>query len=57
MPADHWVEIGAVGTIDDALAHVTALESAGVDVVSVFPGPSLEIAAEQRRTVAELAAR
>lgn len=57
MPADHWREIGAIGTMDDALAHVSALEAAGVDSISVFPGPELELAWEQLPLVAELAAR
>lgn len=56
MPADHWREIGAIGTMDDALAHVAALEDAGVDTINVFPGPELEIAWEQLPLVAELAA-
>jgi 5,10-methylenetetrahydromethanopterin reductase len=57
MPADHWTEIGAIGTMDDALAHVAALEAAGVDRINVFPGPELEIAWEQLPLVAEIAAR
>lgn len=57
MPADHWREIGAIGTMDDAMAHVSALEAAGVDSINVFPGPELEIAWEQLQLVAELAAR
>ena len=57
MPADHWTEIGAIGTMDDALGHVAALEAAGVEVVNVFPGPELEIAWEQMVQVAEIAVR
>jgi alkanesulfonate monooxygenase SsuD/methylene tetrahydromethanopterin reductase-like flavin-dependent oxidoreductase (luciferase family) len=57
MPADHWAEIGAVGTFDDALAHVAALEAAGVTSINVFPGDELEIAWEQLTTVAAIAAR
>ena len=57
MPPDYWHEIGAVGTIDDALAHVAALEAAGVGSINVFPGPELEIAWEQLPRVAALAAR
>ncbi len=44
MPAEHWTEIGAIGTMDDALAHVAALESAGVRSINVFPGDELDIA-------------
>lgn len=53
MPADHWREIGAIGTLDDAVAHVAALEAVGVASVNVFPGPSLDIAWEQMRVLAE----
>lgn len=44
MPADYWREIGAVGTLDDAVAHIEALEAAGVSHISVFPGPDLDTA-------------
>jgi 5,10-methylenetetrahydromethanopterin reductase len=57
MPADHWREIGAIGTMDDALAHVAALEDAGVTSVNIFPGDDLEVAWEQMAGVAALAAR
>lgn len=57
MPADHWTEIGAIGTMDDALAHVAALEVAGVGSINVFPGDELEIAWEQLPQVAVLATR
>ena len=57
MPADHWIEIGAIGTMDDAHAHVASLEQAGVGAVTIFPGPELEIAWEQMAGVAALAAR
>jgi len=57
MPADYWTEIGAIGTIDDALGHVAALEAVGVSSINVFPGPELEVAWEQLPQVAALAAR
>jgi hypothetical protein len=57
MPADYWAEIGAIGTVDDALAHVAALEGAGVGSINIFPGPELELAWEQMPQVAALAAR
>jgi alkanesulfonate monooxygenase SsuD/methylene tetrahydromethanopterin reductase-like flavin-dependent oxidoreductase (luciferase family) len=57
MPADYWREIGAVGTLDDALTHLAALEQAGVGSINVFPGPELDIAWEQLPQVAALAAR
>ena len=57
MPQDYWAEIGAIGTMDDALAHVAALEAAGVGSINIFPGPELELAWEQLPQVAALAAR
>jgi 5,10-methylenetetrahydromethanopterin reductase len=57
MPPDYWREIGAIGTIDDALAHIDSLEQAGVGSINVFPGPELEVAWEQLPQVATLATR
>jgi alkanesulfonate monooxygenase SsuD/methylene tetrahydromethanopterin reductase-like flavin-dependent oxidoreductase (luciferase family) len=56
MPADHWLEIGAVGTMDDALAHIGALAEAGAGSVNIFPGPSLDIAFGQLPDVATIEA-
>lgn len=57
MPADHWREIGAIGTIDDAEAHVTALEAAGVGSINVFPGDELATAWQQLPVAAALMQR
>ena len=57
MPADHWREIGAIGTRDDALQHVAALEAAGVASINVFPGERMPAAWAQLDGVAALAAR
>jgi hypothetical protein len=57
MPADHWSEIGAIGTMDDSHAHVAALEEAGVSSINVFPGDELAAAWEQLPRVAQLARR
>ena len=57
MPGDFWAEIGAVGTLDDALDHVAALEAAGVHSVNIFPGPQLADARALLPVVADLAAR
>ena len=57
MPADYWTEIGAIGTFDDALSHVAALEAAGVDSINIFPGDELEVAWRQLPGIAALAAR
>jgi hypothetical protein len=57
MPADWWAEIGAIGTVDDALGHIAALEAVGVRSINVFPGPELGIAWELMSDVAILASR
>lgn len=57
MPADHWCEIGAIGTIDDAHAHIAALDAAGVASINVFPGDRFDDAVAQVDTVAALVAR
>ncbi len=57
MPADWWAEIGAIGTVDDALGHIAALEAVGVGSINVFPGPELGIAWELMTDVAMLASR
>jgi 5,10-methylenetetrahydromethanopterin reductase len=57
MPADHWRELGAIGTMDDALEHVAMLEAAGVASINIFPGDDLQVAREQMPGVAALAAR
>ena len=36
-PDDWWIELGAIGTPDDAVAHVEALAEAGATTVSLFP--------------------
>ena len=57
MPAEWWREIGAIGTIDDAHAHIAALEAAGVRSINVFPGPELDDALAQIPQVGALARR
>lgn len=57
MPADYWREIGAIGTMDDALAHVEAMEAVGVGSISIFPGPELATAWELLPQVVALATR
>ncbi len=57
MPADWWAEIGPIGTLDDAAAHLAALEAAGVHSVGLFPAPDVEIARSQVDDVLALARR
>jgi len=56
MPADWWIELGAIGTFGDAVRHAEALADAGADDVSFFPGPTVELAREDLDHVARLAA-
>lgn len=57
MPDDWWVEVGPIGTMDDAAAHLGALEAAGVHSVGLFPAPELDVARAQLDDVLALARR
>jgi 5,10-methylenetetrahydromethanopterin reductase len=57
MPSDWWTAIGAIGTLDDAAAHVETLEAAGVDHVGFFADPVVEDGLPQLDYVLELANR
>ena len=46
-----------IGTIDDAHAHVAAVEAAGLGSITIFPGHEIAIAWEQLPLVAEFARR
>ena len=39
MPDDWWLQIGAIGTPDDAVAHLQTLAEAGADRVALFLPP------------------
>ena len=54
FPDDWWTNIGAIGTLDDVVTHIEALSDAGADDVSLFPGPTLELAREDLRSVIEI---
>ena len=56
MPAEWWIELGAIGTFDDAVQHAEALADAGVDDITFFPGPTVELAREDLAHVTRLAA-
>ena len=56
MPADWWIELGAIGTFDDAVRHAEALADAGAHDVTFFPGPTVELAREDLDHVVRLAA-
>jgi 5,10-methylenetetrahydromethanopterin reductase len=57
MPVEWWAELAPIGTLDDAIAHVEALERAGVDSIGLFPAPVLEIARRQIDDVLAIARR
>ena len=55
MPADWWIELGAIGTFDDAVRHAEALADAGACDVAFFPGPTVELARDDLAHVTRLA--
>lgn len=57
MPQEWWAEIGPIGTLDDAAAHIDALEAAGVHHIGLFPDPEVEHGLPQLDYVLELANR
>jgi alkanesulfonate monooxygenase SsuD/methylene tetrahydromethanopterin reductase-like flavin-dependent oxidoreductase (luciferase family) len=56
MPAEWWIELGAIGSFDDAVRHAEALADAGAHDVTFFPGPTVELAREDLDHVTRLAA-
>lgn len=56
MPADWWIELGAIGSFDDALAHIEALADAGAHDVALFAGPKVKYVREDFDHIAGLAA-
>ena len=56
MPAEWWIELGAIGTFDDAVRHAEALADAGADDIAFFPGPTVELAREDLEYVTRIAA-
>jgi alkanesulfonate monooxygenase SsuD/methylene tetrahydromethanopterin reductase-like flavin-dependent oxidoreductase (luciferase family) len=57
MPTDWWTELGPIGTLDDAAAHLDALNAAGVHHIGLFPDPEVEYGLPQLDHVLELANR
>lgn len=57
MPPDWWCELGPIGTFDDAVEHIRALEAAGADSVGLWPAADVETALSQIDDVTRLAAR
>jgi alkanesulfonate monooxygenase SsuD/methylene tetrahydromethanopterin reductase-like flavin-dependent oxidoreductase (luciferase family) len=57
MPSEWWTEIGPIGTVEDAVTHIEALEAAGVHSIGLFPAPDVSIAAAQLDDVLRLGTR
>lgn len=57
IPADWWSEIGPIGTMDDALAHIQALEQAGVNHIGLWTATDPAKARDEIPTVIALAKR
>jgi alkanesulfonate monooxygenase SsuD/methylene tetrahydromethanopterin reductase-like flavin-dependent oxidoreductase (luciferase family) len=57
MPTEWWIELGPIGTMDDALQHVRSLEAAGVDSIGLFPSRDVEVALAQVEHVLQIAGR
>jgi hypothetical protein len=47
MPDDWWRQVGPIGTVDDAVAHVDELRRAGATAVAVFPTADVDNARRQ----------
>jgi 5,10-methylenetetrahydromethanopterin reductase len=56
MPDDWWAELGPIGTHDDALAFLEALDGEGVHHVGLYPAPDVEVARGQVDDVLALCA-
>jgi len=56
MPADWWIELGAIGNLDDVLAHADAMKAAGTTELAFFPGPTVEATRDDLDAVARIRA-
>jgi 5,10-methylenetetrahydromethanopterin reductase len=54
IPADWWGQIGPIGTLDDARAHLDALASAGASSIALVPEPDAAAALAQLDAVGTL---
>jgi alkanesulfonate monooxygenase SsuD/methylene tetrahydromethanopterin reductase-like flavin-dependent oxidoreductase (luciferase family) len=55
MPREWWLQLGAIGTFDDAVEHVYGLANAGAQDVALFPCPDLQVARSQLDDAVRLA--
>ncbi len=56
MPADWWLELGAIGNLDDVLEHAAAMKNAGTTELAFFPGPTVELTRNDLDAVAQIRA-
>jgi alkanesulfonate monooxygenase SsuD/methylene tetrahydromethanopterin reductase-like flavin-dependent oxidoreductase (luciferase family) len=55
MPRDWWLQLGAIGTFDDAVEHLYGLANAGAHDIALFPCPDLQVARAQLDDAVKLA--
>ena len=55
MPQDWWHELAPVGTRADAHAHLDRLEAVGVDTVTMYPAPEVDLAVSDLELISEIA--
>jgi 5,10-methylenetetrahydromethanopterin reductase len=55
MPSGWWAELGAIGNLDDARAHIDALAEVGAHSVALFPSTDIDTARRQLDDAAALA--
>ena len=54
MPGEWWLELGAIGDLDDVVAHADAMRHAGTTELAFFPGPAVELARDDLDAVATI---
>ena len=55
IPRDWWHEIGPIGDRTDALEYLDRLEAIGVDAVTLYPAPEVDLALGDLETIIEIA--
>lgn len=56
MPSEWWLELGAIGDLDDVVTHAEAMRAAGTTELAFFPGPTLELTRDDLDAVATIRA-
>lgn len=54
MPQDWWHEIGPIGNRADAHAYLDRLEAVGVDAVTMYPAPEVDLALRDLETIIDI---